>query len=127
MVKKNVSKRMRAVRSKWTKPEKIIHGYLKSIKIKHKMHPKMFANPDIKIKDSKTLIFYNSCFWHKCPKCWNNLSKLNDYWKGRLYKNYKRDKRNYKTLQKEGWKVVILWGHELKKDSFKKILMEKLK
>lgn len=118
---------MKAVKSKWTKPEKEIHGYLQKQKIKHKMHPKMFANPDILIGDKNLLIFYNSCFWHKCDKCWRDLSKLNVYWKDRLFNNYARDKKNYRKLKREGWKVLVLWGHDLKKENYESKLLGAIK
>lgn len=112
--KEIVSKTMKAIKSRWTKPEIEIHNYLKGKKIRHKMHPKMFGNPDILLKDKNTLIFYHSCFWHKCPKCWNDLSKLDEYWKNKLEYNFSRDLKNRSLLKKEGWNVIEIWGHDFK-------------
>jgi DNA mismatch endonuclease, patch repair protein len=122
--KEIVSKTMRAIKSKWTKPEKDIHNYLKAKKIKHIMHPEMLGRPDILIKDKKIIIFYNGCFWHKCPKCWSDISKLNNYWKNKLINNRKRDLRNKRLLKKEGWKIIEIWGHDLMLNKLKNILKE---
>jgi len=125
--KKLISIRMRAVKSKWTKPEITLHNFLKTNRIKHKMHPKILANPDILVKDKNLLIFYNSCFWHKCNKCCKDLSKLTPYWKKRLLTNYKRDKRNYDKLKKEGWNVLVLWGHDMKKRNHELKILEAIR
>lgn len=128
LTKEKISKRMKLVKSKWTKPEICIHNYLKSIKIKHKMHPKMFGNPDALILNKKIVIFYNGCFWHKCKKCgWDDLSKLNDYWKEKLINNFMRDKRNHRILKNRGWGIIKIWGHDFKNNKYKEVLIKKLK
>lgn len=107
---------MSRVRSKWTKPEKLIHNHLKGRKIKHKMHPKMMGNPDILIPDLKRVIFIHGCFWHKCPKCYKPPETRKEYWIEKVEKNAARDKKNEKLLLKEGWKVVKIWEHEIREN-----------
>jgi DNA mismatch endonuclease (patch repair protein) len=106
---------MSRIRSKWTKQEKLIHNKLKGLKIKHKMHPEIEGNPDIILKDKKIAIFLHGCFWHKCPKCFVEPKSNIEYWLPKIERNVLRDKENIKLLRKQGWKVIRIWEHEIKK------------
>lgn len=48
-----------------------------------------------------------------------------DYWLPKLLKNQQRDKANILALKSAGWKVLVVWGCELKSKNFKE-RMEKL-
>jgi len=106
---------MSRIRSKWTKPEKIIHGYLKGRKIKHKMHPKIPGSPDLILKDTKRAVFIHGCFWHGCPKCSKKAPATHSkFWKKKIARNISRDGGAVKKLKSDGWKVVIVWEHSMK-------------
>lgn len=107
---------MSKIRSKWTSQEVTVHNYLKGNRIRHKMHPKMYGNPDILLKDKKVVIFLDGDFWHGYK--WKKLKiKLRDeFWKNKIKGNIKRDKKITKKLESEGWTVVRLWGHEICKN-----------
>lgn len=104
---------MSRIRSKWTSQEKRIHNYLKGHKIKHKMHPKLKGCPDILI-NSEIAVFLHGCFWHKCPKCYVEPKSKKAYWLPKLENNVKRDKKNIRTLKKQGFTVVKIWEHSVK-------------
>jgi DNA mismatch endonuclease (patch repair protein) len=106
---------MGRIRGKWTKQEKIIHNQLKSLKIKHKMHPKTSGSPDIILTDKKIAVFLQGCFWHKCPKHYKEPKSNRDYWLPKINRNVARDKKNITLLKKKGWKVVKVWEHDLKR------------
>jgi DNA mismatch endonuclease (patch repair protein) len=110
---------MSNIRSKWTAPEKKMHGLMKSRKIRHKMHPKIAGSPDIVLKDSKTAVFIHGCFWHKCPKCYREPKSKREYWVPKIDRNVKRDRKNASTLRKAGWKVVRVWEHDIMRDALK--------
>lgn len=107
------SKRMSLIRSKWTKPEKWLHNYLKGHRIKHRMHPKMKGSPDIIIPEKKIAIFIHGCFWHGCKNCYRKPTNNKDFWKNKIEKNIERDKKNLNLLKKEGWKTKIIWECEI--------------
>src|SRR3989344_212154 len=119
LTKEQRSKTMSRIRSKWTTQEKAIHNQLKGLKIKHKMHPDIEGHPDIILKRKKVAVFLHGCFWHKCPKCYKEPKTDKKYWLPKIQNNVKRDKRNLKLLRKQGYKVVKLWEHDIKKDSNK--------
>ena len=90
------------------------------------MHPNIKGSPDIILKDTKTVVFLHGCFWHKCPKCYIKPKTNKKYWLPKIENNVKRDRKNNKILKQNGFKVIRMWEHEIKKD-FKKILNKLLK
>jgi len=115
MTKEERSIRMSKIRSKWTKPEKKIHNFLKGRKVKHKMHPDLPGNPDIVINDKKA-VYVHGCFWHKCKRCYREPKSRKDYWVPKIEKNVVRDKANSRMLSKEGYGVITIWEHEANND-----------
>lgn len=111
--KKTRSAMMAGIRSKWTYPERRLHGFLKSRKVKHVMHPRLPGKPDILLKDKKVVIFIDSCFFHKCPRCFVMPKSNRGYWKTKIRRNVTRDHINTKMLQGSGWVVLRLWEHEV--------------
>jgi replication factor C small subunit len=55
----------------------------------------------------KVAIFVNGCWWHVCPRC----GVLPKYERQRL--NMQKDLRHYRELARRGYKVVVVWEHEL--------------
>jgi DNA mismatch endonuclease (patch repair protein) len=113
MSKKERSKRMSLIRSKWTKQERWLHGVLKGYKIRHVMHPKMTGSPDVILKDKKIAIFLHGCFWHGCKKCYKAPSSNNEFWAEKLRKNLLKDTRDIRNLQQAGWKIIVMREHEI--------------
>ncbi|MBU2520575.1 MAG: very short patch repair endonuclease [Nanoarchaeota archaeon] len=107
---------MSRIRSKWTKPERTVHNYLKGHKIRHKMHPKMTGNPDVLLKDSNKVIFIHGCFWHRCPECFRKPQNRREYWMKKIENNIARHKRNVRKLRRDGWRVITIWEHEIRKN-----------
>jgi|TARA_B100001971_G_scaffold204555_1_gene220841 DNA mismatch endonuclease (patch repair protein) len=80
------------------------------------------------LTNSKTTIFIQGCFWHKCPKCYKEPKSNKGYWLPKIEKNAGRDKKNRKTLKAKGYKVICIWEHEIKKNfdkTLKKFLAER--
>lgn len=107
---------MSRIRSKWTSQERKIHNYLKGNKIKHQMHPNIVGCPDILFKENRTVLFLHGCFWHRCPKCYKEPKTNKKYWLPKIENNVKRDRRNERRLKKDGYNVLKLWEHDIKKD-----------
>ena len=105
---------MSRIRGKWTVPEKIIHGYLKSRKVRHEMHPNMAGNPDIMLKGKETVVFVDGDFWHG-KDYEKRKSKLQPFWKDKIRKNMERDKKHTKLLKQGGWNVVRIWEEDVRK------------
>ncbi|HHQ45279.1 MAG TPA: DNA mismatch endonuclease Vsr, partial [Candidatus Altiarchaeales archaeon] len=121
LTKEQRSHTMSKIKSKWTGQEKKIHDYLKGMKVKHKMHPKIEGNPDILLKDTKTAVFLHGCFWHKCPKCYRKPKTNKTYWISKIDNNVKRDNRNKKIVRSAGYNVIVVWEHQIKSE-FDKVI-----
>lgn len=107
------SARMSLIRSKWTKPEKWLHDYLKAVKVRHKMHPRIKGSPDIILPEKKMAIFVHGCFWHGCKNCYRQPRTNVNFWKNKINSNVERHKINENILKKSGWKCKIVWEHEI--------------
>lgn len=74
------------------------------------------GKPDIVLPKYKAVIFVHGCFWHQhvgCPKSRRPTSNV-EFWNAKLNKNVERDANNAKLLKAAGWKVITVWGCELK-------------
>jgi DNA mismatch endonuclease (patch repair protein) len=122
MTKKQRSECMSKIKSKWTKPEIMIHNFLKGNKIKHKMHSAIYGHPDVELSEKRALIFINGCFWHKCKKCFKEPKSRTYYWVPKINKNVQRDKKNCIELKRRGYIIVTIWEHEIKKNNIKRVI-----
>lgn len=119
--KKTRSYNMSRIKGKDTKPEVIVRKYLFSKGLRFRKNDKRLpGTPDIVLPKYKTVIFVNGCFWHKHEGCkyfkWPENNK--EFWKEKIEANVLRDFINYNKLKADGWKVIIIWECELKKNCF---------
>lgn len=109
---------MSRIRSKDTKPEEIVRKYLFSQGFRYRKNDSRYpGKPDIVLSKYRTVIFVNGCFWHKHDGCkyfvWPKSNV--EFWENKISKNVSRDQMNYKLLEEQGWKVLVVWECELKK------------
>jgi DNA mismatch endonuclease (patch repair protein) len=112
------SRIMSAIKAKNTKPELLVRKLLSARDVRgYRLHPKKVpGRPDIAFGKKKIAIFVHGCFWHRCPVCAKRYPKTNrSYWLPKLRANVARDKRKESELRKAGWRVLVIWEHELKK------------
>ncbi len=76
---------------------------------------KLFGKPDFIFPKSRVAIFVDGCFWHGCPWHGTMPSTNRSFWRRKISRNKKRDKLVTRTLRKNGWRVLRIWGHSLKK------------
>ena len=112
------SKNMSHIRSTNSKPEEIIRKYLFSKGFRYRKNVRTLPGcPDIVLPKYHTVILVNGCFGHKhdCGRfVWP--SSNTEYWIPKINRNVERDKQNHKKLIDMGWKVLIIWECELKKN-----------
>jgi len=78
-------------------------------------HNKRGKGPDWLNKSRRVAVYIHGCFWHGCL-LHSSLPKSNpDYWRAKIEKNRQRDKTAQAGLEGKGWKVVVLWEHDLQK------------
>ena len=108
---------MGLIRSRDTKPERLVRHILHSHGYRFRLHRKdLPGKPDIILPRYNTAIFVNGCFWHQHQGCKrSNIPKSNlNYWINKLSRNVQRDKENKRMLKKAGWKILIIWECECK-------------
>lgn len=117
--KKKRSEVMSKIRSSKTKfEEQFIAELKKRTNKKFKTNVKEIkGKPDIVFKNEKICIFLDSDFWHgwQFPRWKQNLK--NDFWKNKIENTRKRDKKTTAYLRRTGWKVIRIWGHQIKSQS----------
>ncbi len=117
------SKRMSLIRSKSTKfEEDFIKSLSKATRKKFKTHVRAIRGcPDIVFEKDKLCVFMDSNFWHgwQYPR-WKHLLK-NDFWRNKIENNRRRDKKTTQFLRKNGWTVIRIWEHGIKKGTKKNI------
>lgn len=111
---KQRSKNMSRVKSKNTGPELFIFNELDKMKIFYQKHFNIPGKPDIAFPDKKITVFINGEFWH--GRNFNKeKSNYQEFWINKISKNMKRDRKNYRLLKNDGWKVIKIWDKDIKK------------
>ena len=107
---------MSHIRSRNTKPEIKVRQWLWRHGYRYRLNVKSVpGKPDIVMRNYRTAIFVNGCFWHGHKGCDKyRLPQTNvDFWKNKIYRNRKRDQENYRVLQENGWQVIVVWECQL--------------
>jgi DNA (cytosine-5)-methyltransferase 1 len=112
---KQISDRMRKVRSKNTVIEKTMERLLKQLYLKYEKQPKMVGHPDFILKEEKIAIFCDSSFWHGRPSKKQHFKRNPAFWEHKINENRKRDKKTNQTLRKLSWKVLRFWDDDILK------------
>ena len=109
---------MSTIKSRGTKFEV---DFVNALKLKTKKHFRLHVKelkgkPDIVFARYMFVVFLDSDFWHgwQYPR-WKHLLK-NDFWRNKIEANRKRDAKNTMWLRRNGWLVLRIWEHNIKKD-----------
>ncbi|MDR2011122.1 MAG: DNA mismatch endonuclease Vsr [Bacteroidales bacterium] len=117
--KETRSYNMSRIKGKDTKPEILVRKYLFSQGFRFRLHDKNLpGKPDIILKKYKTVIFVHGCFWHKHEGCryFVVLKTRTEWWLNKINGNVENDIKKREQLMDSGWKVIVVWECELKKD-----------
>jgi DNA mismatch endonuclease (patch repair protein) len=107
---------MSRVKSKDTSLERLVRSELHKQGYRFRKNvPTLPGKPDIVFVSARVVVFVDGDFWHGYHfQCWG--FKLKPYWREKIETNRSRDLRNLCKLRRRGWKVLRVWGHEIKKD-----------
>ena len=124
---KTRSYNMSRIKGSNTKPESIVRKYLFSHGYRYRKNDKRYpGTPDIVLPKYKTVVFVNGCFWHKHDGCRYFVWPQNnaEFWKEKIESNVARDQRDYRLLREAGWRVIVIWECELKKNQVDQTLQK---
>lgn len=76
------------------------------------------GTPDIVLPKYKTVVFVHGCFWHRHEGCKGaTMPKTRtEFWQNKFDTNVQNDQKNKHLLEQSGWKVIVIWECELKRD-----------
>lgn len=122
---KTRSYNMGKIKGKNTKPELLVRKYLHSKGLRFRLHDsKLPGKPDIVLPKYKTIIQIHGCFWHKHSGCKYFVvpKTRTEWWLKKINTTVFNDKKNETQLKEMGWKVIVVWECELKKNVKEKTL-----
>jgi DNA mismatch endonuclease, patch repair protein len=114
--KEHRSWNMSRIRSKDTKPEKIVRSLLHRMGYRFRLHvDSLPGKPDIVLPKYRTVIFVHGCFWHRHSRCqyaYTPKSRI-EFWRIKFIDNIARFKIVKKELKHLQWKVAVIWECEI--------------
>lgn len=111
---------MAKVRGRDTKPELIVRKTLHALGYRFRLQAKELpGRPDIVMRPRKKVIFVHGCFWHRHPGCRlaSTPKTRTEFWQAKFEANVARDRRNVDALVADGWRVLVVWECQIKKDA----------
>jgi len=106
---------MSRIRNRDTRPERIVRSIVHRLGYRYRLHKKdLPGKPDIVLVRHRKIIDVHGCFFHmhKC-KYGSVVPVTNaEFWKGKRLSNVERDRRTLRALEREGWKVLVVWECE---------------
>lgn len=108
---------MSRIRSRDTKPERLLRSALWRLGYRYRIAPKNIpGRPDIVFKRARLAVFVDGCFWHGCPAHYQRPKNRSRWWRNKLLQNRARDKKVNTLLRAEGWRVIRFWEHSVEKN-----------
>ena len=110
---------MSGIQSKNTKPEMLVRRYLHAQGFRYRLHTRELpGSPDLVLPKYRVVIFVHGCFWHRHASCRfaTQPSSNIERWETKFQINVERDARNVAALQATGWRVLVVWECELKRE-----------
>lgn len=89
---------------------------------RRRMGRRFFGSPDLIFTTRQVVVFVDGCFWHGCRRCHDFDHDLNVEWQAKILTNVERDKKVRRRLRRDGWRVLVVREHQLRrKDGFERV------
>ncbi len=109
------SRRMSAVHTRNTTPEKIVRTLLTRLGFRYRLcRHDLPGRPDVVFPGRKKLIFVHGCFWHRHKGCARTTTPRRNasLWHDKFTRTVRRDAKNRRELAALGWDVLVVWECE---------------
>ncbi|MEV7248686.1 very short patch repair endonuclease [Streptomyces cyaneofuscatus] len=107
---------MQAIRSRDTKPErmirKLVHANGLRYRVAAKPLPNLRRTADLVFRPAKVAVFIDGCYWHGCPEHYVSPKTNSGYWSEKVARNVARDRDTDERLTAAGWLVLRFWEHQ---------------
>ncbi len=108
-----VSAFMSRLKTAGTDPELAIRRELHKRGLRFRVNVRGLAGtPDIVFTRARLVIQIDGCFWHGCPEHSTTPKSNAVFWAEKILANQRRDDRDDRALEQEGWVVLRVWEHE---------------
>ena len=108
------SRIMASIRGKDTGPEIAVRRILWRHGLRYRTHDRtVLGRPDISNKRKRLAVFVDGCFWHGCPKCYQEPETNRDFWRSKVEGNRRRREIVRDGLKRQGFRVIEIWEHEV--------------
>jgi len=125
------SKMMASIRSRNNRTtERLVASGLRRARVTGwRRHTALPGTPDFTFASSRVVIFVNGCFWHGCRRCklGHRPKSHVGYWIPKIERTKRRDVRVRRELHRRGYRTLVIWEHELKKEGWLQRLLGQLK
>ena len=109
---------MSRIRGENTKPEITLRKLLYAKGLRgYRTKAKVYGKPDVVFPRFRVAVFVDGCFWHKCPGCFVMPETNQEFWLSKIEGNVRRDEKVNDRLRQEGYEVIRVWEHEVRKDA----------
>ena len=116
LTKKQRSYCMSRVKGRNTKLERTVRKQIWSKGFRYRIEHGLPGKPDIVFPFYRVAVFIDGCFWHRCPQHYQIPETNRKFWEDKLSKTRRRDREVNNRLRREGWKVIRVWEHKIKKN-----------
>ena len=105
---------MSRIRSRNTRPERIVRSILHSLGLRFRLHTKLPGRPDIVLARHRTVVIVHGCFWHRHARCKYAYTPRSSrtFWLKKFADNTARDRRVRQQLLRLRWRIVTVWECE---------------
>ncbi|MGT2502686.1 very short patch repair endonuclease [Bradyrhizobium guangxiense] len=103
---------MARIRSKDTKPERVVRTLLATSGVRYRMNVRdLPGKPDFANKSRRFAIFVHGCFWHSHANCKlaSDPKSNRNYWQPKLDRTKARDAEHVRNLERRGYRVLTVW------------------
>jgi DNA mismatch endonuclease (patch repair protein) len=106
---------MQAVKGRDTRPERLVRSILHGLGCRFALHrADLPGKPDIVMPARERVVLVHGCFWHghTCARGGREPAENAEYWRGKIQRNRRRDRRTLAALRRAGWQVLVVWECE---------------
>jgi DNA mismatch endonuclease, patch repair protein len=126
---------MSRIRSKDTKPERVLRSLLHAKGLRFRLHAKHLpGKPDLVLPKYQAVVFVHGCFWHGHECHLGRLPKSgHDYWSPKIAATRGRDAQALGALAALKWRTILVWECALRgktrldTEAIFKIILRRLK
>ena len=105
---------MSRIRSKNTSIDRKMRDMLSGMNVRFEMYPKVFGSPDFQV-GKRVLVFCDGDFWHGYRYA-EKKRPAKKYWREKIEGNMRRDRKVSRKLRRDGWSVLRIWEHDIRKN-----------